>query len=226
MVVADVDGTLLGDDDELDHLLKALAERSIILVPNSSRPLASLNRSWDLAGRDGFPAQVGALGTEVEIGGVITDWSACFGSFDRQPIDLVLAGMGYQTNGDEFQTNLKASYSIPRDQWDAARMAIEEVVPVQVITSGATDFDVIPVGAGKPAPLQHLARSLGVDPKRMVGAGDSMNDLSLLMAAPHRIVVGNADPDLVEHTRGHAIHSRALYAGGVREGLAKLGVLA
>jgi hydroxymethylpyrimidine pyrophosphatase-like HAD family hydrolase len=226
MIVSDVDGTLLGDDHELAELLSALVDRiDVVLIPNSSRPIRSLWDSWRRVGIDPFPAQVGALGTEVELDGSATDWSQRFAEFDRRPIDRKLTGLGFHTNGAEFQSALKASYSIPRDRWEEATAAIDQIVPALVVTSGEADFDVIPIGAGKPAPLGYLREHFGVSPERMVAAGDSMNDLSMLLAVTNRIVVGNAEPALFDATAGRAFHSRREFAAGLRDGLGGLGVL-
>jgi sucrose-phosphate synthase len=227
MIVTDVDGTLLGDSRECVRLLEALAGRpDLVLVPNSSRPLASLSRSWQELDLEYLPAQVGALGTEVEVEGTLTDWAERFDGFDRYAIDLVLAGMGYNTNGEEFQTIHKASYAIPRSHWPEAIDAVRSVAGgAQVITSGEVDFDVIPAGAGKQAPLRFLAETFHIPAERMVAAGDSMIDYGLLMDVEHRIVVANAEPDLVRATGSDAIHTRRSFAAGLREGLETLGIL-
>jgi hydroxymethylpyrimidine pyrophosphatase-like HAD family hydrolase len=52
-----------------------------------------------------------------------------------------------------------------------------------------------------------------------------MNDLTMLTAAPHRIVVANAEPALIRSTRGSAFHSTRTHARGVAEGLQALGLL-
>jgi hydroxymethylpyrimidine pyrophosphatase-like HAD family hydrolase len=227
MIVTDVDGTLLGDTRECAQLLEALAGRpELILVPNSSRPLASLARSWQQLGTGSFLAQVGALGTEVQLEGATTNWGDRFDGFDRYAIDLVLAGLGFNTNGEEYQTIHKASYAIPRAQWPEAIEAVHSVVPdAQILTSGEVDFDVIPASAGKQAPLRFLEQAFHVSAARMVAAGDSMIDYDLLMSVEHRIVVANAEPELVRATGADAIHTVRSFAGGLKEGLEALGIL-
>jgi hydroxymethylpyrimidine pyrophosphatase-like HAD family hydrolase len=196
------------------------------MVPNSSRPLASLDSSWEqLDIGFVFPAQVGALGTEVTIGGEDTGWSDRFTGFDRAPIDRIMTGMGYKTNGDEFQTPLKASFDVPRQDWEWITATLRRQMAVGIVTSGDSDFDVIPSEAGKAAPMGYLADHFGIAPDHIVAAGDSMNDLSMLVAAAHRIVVANAEPALIRSTRGSAFLSTRPYAGGVAEGLDAFGLL-
>lgn len=225
MLVADVDGTLLGDSRELRALLAKLDASGVVVVPNSSRPLASLAASWAALGLGTWAAQVGALGTEVEIGGSLTSWGAAFSDFNRRDVDDVIGALGYVDNGDEFQTRLKASYRVPRQAWPAVSEAVLSVVDAQIVTSGDYDLDVIPAKAGKASPLAYLCDQLGVDWDRVVAAGDSMNDLQLLKAATEAIVVGNADPELVDSMEGRATVARAHFAAGVMEGLGMLGVL-
>jgi len=228
LVFADVDGTLIGDDRGWSNLGAALnANPNILMIPNSSRPLTSLQESWDrLQPQIRFPAQVGALGTEVSVGGKDVGWSGQFGPFDRDPIDRAMATMGYRTNGDEYQTSLKASYSVPQVQWASATSTLNRPTSIQIVTSGDSDFDVIPKGAGKAAPISFLADHFQVERSRIVGAGDSMNDLSMLRSTRHRIVVANADEALRESTKESAFQSASSHADGVIEGLRALGAMA
>jgi hypothetical protein len=227
LVVADVDGTLLGDADGWSGLITVLSSNPhIVMVPNSSRPLASLDSSWEQVdvGFE-FPAQVGALGTEVRIGGQDAGWSDRFTGFDRAAVDRTMTGMGYKTNGDEFQTPLKASFEVPRQDWGLVTATLRSLMPVGIVTSGDADFDVIPSEAGKAAPLGYLADHFGIAPENIVAAGDSMNDLTMLAAAAHGIVVANAEPALIRAARGSAFLSKHTYARGVADGLKALGVL-
>lgn len=227
LVVADVDGTLLGDADgwsELEAVLRSSPH--IVLVPNSSRPLASLDSSWEqLDVGFQFPATVGALGTEVRIGGRDVGWSDRFTGFDRAPVDRSMTGMGYKTNGDEFQTPLKASFEVPRQDWGWVAATLRRQMPVGIVTSGDSDFDVIPSEAGKAAPMGYLAGHFGIASDHIVAAGDSMNDLTMLAAAAHAIVVANAEPALIRAVRGSAFLSNHAYGRGVVDGLDALGLL-
>jgi hydroxymethylpyrimidine pyrophosphatase-like HAD family hydrolase len=226
LVVTDVDGTLIGDDDGWLRLGESLAVHpEVLLIPNSSRPLASLKKSWARQSRPiPFRAQVGALGTEVSVGGDDVGWSHRFSSFDRTPIDRLMTNMGFQTNGDEFQTPLKASYAVPKDRWGRVAELLQVCPPLKVVTSGVSDFDAIPVGAGKHAPIQFLADRFRVDPSRVVAVGDSTNDLDMLLSAQYRIVVGNADPALIDAIGGRSFVSHGTHANGVLEGLQALGL--
>lgn len=227
LVVADVDGTLLGDADGWSRLEAVLSSNPhIVLVPNSSRPLASLDFSWQLLEVGfPFPAQIGALGTEVTIGGQDAGWSSRFADFDRGPVDRAMTSMGYKTNGDEFQTPLKASFEVPSQDWEWVTATLHRHMPVGIVTSGDADFDVIPSEAGKAAPMGFIAEHFGIPPNRVVAAGDSMNDHTMLAAAEHGIVVANAEPALIRATRGSAFLSNHSYARGVAEGLTELGLL-
>lgn len=227
LVVADVDGTLLGDTEGWSGLVAVLSSNPhIVLVPNSSRPLASLDFSWELLEVGfPFPAQIGALGTEVTIGGRDAGWSRRFADFDRAPVDRAMTSMGYKTNGDEFQTPLKASFEVPSQDWGLVTATLRRHMPVGIVTSGDADFDVIPRQAGKAAPMGFIADHFGIAPKHVVAAGDSMNDHAMLAAAEYGIVVANAEPALIRATRGAAFLSNHSHARGVAEGLTEFGLL-
>jgi hydroxymethylpyrimidine pyrophosphatase-like HAD family hydrolase len=83
-------------------------------------------------------------------------------------------------------------------------------------------LDVLPQQASKGHSLLRLMGLKRIDPRSVVVAGDSMNDLSLFHTGFKGIVVGNAEPDLVEAVIPcHNIyHARREGAGGMLEGLA------
>ncbi len=61
-----------------------------------------------------------------------------------------------------------------------------------------TLIDILPPGATKGTGLEVLARTLGIGPEEIMVAGDNFNDLGMLEFAGTPIVMGNADPSLLE----------------------------
>ncbi len=167
MLVADVDDTLTGDDEALASLLAALREAGTVrLVLDSSRPIASV--ATTLAGLPvevAPDAVVGALGTEVVIRGEPRpEWQERFAGFDRAPVDLVMAALGWPPHPPELQTPFKASFAIPpAGRSEAERRVAGTGLAARCVYGDADFFDVIPAGAGKEAPLGYLATHLGVD---------------------------------------------------------------
>ncbi|HEY5728283.1 MAG TPA: HAD family hydrolase [Acidimicrobiia bacterium] len=230
MLVADVDDTLTGDDEALASLMAALREAGTVrLVLDSSRPIASV--ATTLAGLPvevAPDAVVGALGTEVVIRGEPRPgWQERFAGFDRAPVDLVMAALGWPLHPPELQTPFKASFAIPpAGRSEAERRVTGTGLAARCLHGDSDYFDVIPANAGKEAPLGYLATHLGVDGGRTVAAGDGSNDASLLMSAPHAIAVGNATPALRRALgRNGAYQAETAHAGGILEGLRAIGAL-
>jgi hydroxymethylpyrimidine pyrophosphatase-like HAD family hydrolase len=98
----------------------------------------------------------------------------------------------------------------------------------RLVWSSTTDLDIIPAKAGKGNAIRYLLDYLELDPKRLVVAGDSGNDLSMFEACPRGIVVANAQPELMrlrEEAADTLFFATAECAGGVTEGLRHFGVL-
>ena len=104
---------------------------------------------------------------------------------------------------------------------EEARAALDAAgLAARVILSHGELLDVLPARAGKAAAMAWVARRLGVDPRAIVAAGDSGNDLDMLEAAALGVIVG-ASPELAAlHGRPNVHRARAPHADGVLEGLA------
>ena len=103
-------------------------------------------------------------------------------------------------------------------------------VAVRIIVSGVGDWryvDCVAAGAGKLEALEHVRRKEGVSVERCVACGDSGNDVLMLAGKNPAIVVGNAQPDLVEWVmrqpqRGRVVLADQVGAKGILEGLMSL----
>lgn len=102
----------------------------------------------------------------------------------------------------------------------------------RLIVSGKGDWryvDLVPVQAGKLQALEYARQALGFDRDATVACGDSGNDIDMLQGEHHAVVVGNAQPDLMEWARGaqaaggaRPLVTRAGRALGILEGLQQL----
>ncbi|GAB4820554.1 hypothetical protein N2152v2_007600 [Parachlorella kessleri] len=107
-----------------------------------------------------------------------------------------------------------------------------EGVQAQVIISGVGDWryvDCVAARAGKLAALEYVRTLYGVPRERCVAAGDSGNDILMLGGANPAIVVGNAQPELVEWflrqpQSSRLVMSDAPLGRGLLEGLARHGL--
>jgi hypothetical protein len=227
LLVTDVDDTLAGDWSSLREFAESCA--SVLLVLNSSRPRSSLAVTIaefpDELRIDGV---VSALGTEIEVGGKFCcKWQERFADWDRSLVDRILAEEGCEPHPHEMQTAFKASFAVPASRWSAVAEKIFQTVPgSRVITSGKSDFDVIPARADKGAAALHVAALLGIPRARMIVAGDSGNDLSMFQVADRAIAVGNARRELIDAADpARTYFARAPRAAGLIEGLLHWGAL-
>lgn len=219
LLIADADATLLGDDMALQALRRVVAQRRIAVMVNSSRSVASVRRS--LRGRLAPMAIAGGMGTELEMfGRRVAAWERRFAAWDAEAVHAILAGLGLTPHPAEHQLAAKVSYAVPPARRPEVSRALAAAPPHRVVVSGATDFDVIPRGAGKGAVARYAARRLGVPEHRVVTAGDSANDADLLgFGTP--ILVGNATPGLRRALRHRPIRpARLSRASAIREALA------
>jgi len=229
LLVADLDDTLLGEPEEFRAFEAAVARAGLLWALNSSRPLGSVHEGLERDGLAPAPdAWIGAMGTEIEIGGEpLKAWTGRFSGFDRGTVDRVLETLGFEPHADEFQTPFKASFAVPSGHWEVARRALEAAgVEAQFLGSGESDFDVLPPGAGKGEATRFLAGYFDVDPDRLIVAGDSANDLAMFAVSRRGIVVGNARRELrAAVKKEHAYFAEGPRARGVLEGLRHFGAM-
>ena len=228
LLVTDLDDTLLGDDAAFSRFVRTTTSVGGLAVAiNSSRPLHSIRSTLSEVAVAWQPvAIVGALGTEIELEGRrIPEWSDRFGNFDRAPIDSLMSRLGHPPHAPEYQTPLKASFTVPAAVQDEAADAVAALgMETMIIRSGSSNFDVIPTGAGKGSAAQWLATRLEIPPGNVIAAGDSRNDVDMLLSA-RGIAVGNASPELKQLLAGSgAYFASAAHANGVVEGLRHHGV--
>ena len=109
---------------------------------------------------------------------------------------------------------------------DAVAEVIERVrdLPVDVLRSADRYLDVLPRGTSKGRTLTRLVAHLGIDPDRVLVAGDTLNDLSLYQHGFPGVVVGGAEPALLHATADlpRVRHATAPGAGGILEALREL----
>lgn len=109
---------------------------------------------------------------------------------------------------------------------DELRAAVEEL-DCDLLWSAGRYLDVLPRGVSKGAALKGLAQMEGFDLEAVIVAGDTLNDLSMYATGFRGIVVGGAEPALVERVRKMA---RVFIAedegcGGILAGLAHHGTV-
>lgn len=227
LLVSDVDGTLTGNDEGV-RALAGLGVQ-IALVLNSSRPRASVVDTLErLPPSLRVAGLISGMGTEICLRGADQpEWTRSFRNWDRGRVDGFMSTLGILHHRSELQTPYKASFSVPAHRWSYFRRRVLDICPdSQVITSGESDFDVIPAEAGKDKAMVWVMRRMGFEPSQVIVAGDSGNDLTMFNAARMAIAVGNSRKELVERVDPNRTYfAKEDHGLGVIEGLKHWGAI-
>jgi sucrose-6F-phosphate phosphohydrolase len=229
LLVSDVDNTLLGDDVALERFSDwyATAKDYLRLAYNSGRFPRSLAHSVRNTGLPEPDAFIGGVGTEITLspsGERLRDWPPAADGWDAAAIRSVLmAHKELRPQPDHLQSEFKVSfYGDELDEIFVAhlhRQLADLGHMVEIVYSSNRDLDVLPAGVNKGTAIGFLADHWGIDPQRVLVAGDSGNDLDMFRQGFRGIVVGNAHPELKELSEPHVFHASGHYAAGVLEGL-------
>lgn len=228
LFVSDVDDTLLGDENALIDLADALqlGRNSLIIAYNSSRPCASLFKTLETIPHIPHPDYlIGGMGTEIQevkTEKLLTEYTQQLRKdWEYHRITAIMDNMGYQAHPQEFQTFFKASYDIPDvASYKKILHCLQAAsLKAKTIYSGGKNLDIIPCNGGKGNALEYFRQQLGIPPQHVIVAGDSENDLEMLVAPYRCIIVANATRPLKQLTGDYIYHTSLPYAGGILEGL-------
>lgn len=246
LLVTDIDGTLIGERDSTLALRDAvIAERDrlsrfgarLYWVINTGRTRDSthevlLENGFEL---DEFDALVTCVGAELFLGPepeACTNYHAALSAsgFDPARVRAALGGLSFLSlQPDSEQRPHKVSYHAPDEPQLRGRVALAlSQLPFETHCVYAHDnyLDIAPYNGAKGGAVQHLLQQWGLPSQRVVAAGDSGNDLSMLDRGWHGIVVGNGHAQLAALRGSPRVYfARAHYAGGIHEGLRELGFL-
>ncbi|RYJ03953.1 MAG: glycosyltransferase [Acetobacteraceae bacterium] len=233
LLVCDIDGTLTGCRSGASAFAAWRARRALPFIVATGRPFdtaRAILRDWQLPLPDAFIVDVG---TRLMLPTVDGGWQECpryatqlAEGWDRAAVAATLAGLDLVPQPAATAGMFKLSYfGAPRDA-EAIRAALTAAgLRARVIHSHGRLIDVLAPGGGKAAAIAAYAAQRGITLADCVAAGDSGNDLDMLDACGHAIVVGNADADLDRLRRRHGLRRVARHhAAGVMEGLAALGL--
>ena len=105
--------------------------------------------------------------------------------------------------------------------FDARALDIVAGLGLDGLISADRYFDVLPRDVSKGPSLLRLLTHLGIDNRKVLVAGDTLNDLSMLTMGLPAVAVGNSEPALIEALDGHAhVHrAREEGVGGIAEAI-------
>ena len=235
LLAADIDGTLLGDEagEAALHALRRDRRADFLLAVISGRSRTSI-LELVRAGRLPAPDFIGsAVGTELldyadPHNALGRKYAAqVSGEWDLNKIYALGEGAGIRRQTfAEGQPLYQAGFN-----WDgqpetlaAFRQRLSAAPDVQILPSANTFIDVFPQPLGKGGLARFLQRALGLDPARVVVAGDSGNDRGMFETEFQGILPCNALDEL-KATAGQPWHYHSPLPGGrgVLDGLRRLG---
>ncbi|SNY91326.1 HAD-superfamily hydrolase, subfamily IIB [Cohaesibacter sp. ES.047] len=232
VLATDLDGTFLGgsaDDRKALYDWIEAHRDSVGLVFVTGRDPEFI---VDLTGRQGVPRPdyvVGDVGTTIAQ--VMTDGSVA-------PIPALEQDIAatWNDSGDAVREALegapgltlqptafryRVSYDMDPDTFDKHACEVVEDMGHDWLISANCYFDVLPKGFSKGPSLLKLIDHLGLDQQKVLAAGDTLNDLSMLECGVPAVAVGGSEEPLLSRVRSldHVHKASAIGAAGITEAI-------
>lgn len=229
ILATDLDGTLLGGDDEARYRLyaslRALGD-DVMVIYVTGRGLESV---MSLLSDPVLPqphyviADVGATIVSVpELSAVEPLQHAIEARWPGEQQVLSQLETFEQLERQAVPQERRCSYWVEGAESIPAKLpAAVRALGCELLVSAGRYLDVLPGGVSKGATLSALIEYLGLPIERVVVAGDTLNDLSMYQIGAPGIVVGRAEQPLVDAVRQQSTVyvARAAGAEGIAEGL-------
>jgi sucrose-6F-phosphate phosphohydrolase len=240
LIVFDIDETLINNYSDTNDFYKKWKKIKFKVTPflcyNSGRlpdDLHNLINSNIIPKPDYFIAGVGTSIYDYKKGLTIKEFSQILEEgWNQEKVRAVMEDSGNQISKqpEQFQNEFKSSWYYDNATEDEIhkieKLLKSEGLDVNVVYSSSRHLDVLPKWANKGNSLEWLLKYLDISPEETIVAGDSGND-SAMFKIPHinGIVVGNAQPELYQETKGLSVfYSEKYRYEAVLEGLRHFGL--
>lgn len=205
VLATDLDGTFLGGSPEararLTGFFRDHPDRTLLYVTGrSARSVTQLVADGTLPRPDAMICDVGSYvahadGSPYE-GPLLDDIRARWG----ERSDAVKAAFA-TVDGLRLQDAFgpyRVSYYFDAPEMLPLALEIAEALGCDGLVSDDKYFDVLPKGVNKGSTLTRLLAEWGVRHDEVLVAGDTLNDLAMLASGLPAVVVGNAEPALLD----------------------------
>lgn len=225
LLATDLDGTLVGDQNSLQTLLNFYNNQpyNVSLIYITGRHYQS---ALSLINEENLPVPdvlITDVGTAIYIGESLAQdlvWSQRLKqSWMPEKIDAIACQIPNLVSQELPVTNRCSYYATDITVVEAFRAALDQAgISYKLIYSGGRDVDILPAGSGKGQALQYILNMYQLDDAKLLVAGDSGNDAEMLTMGFPSVIVGNAQPELLEQQRHPSIYrATESYAGGIHE---------
>lgn len=230
LIVTDLDNTLTGDDEALERF-KALIDthKNIGFGIATGRRLDSAMQLIEQLGLPQPDLIDTDAGTQLHYGAGLTpdrSWQKSIGyAWKPDEISKVLSEVeGLYRQDDEHQSEFKISYELDMKVGPSISkiktMLREAGVRARVLLSLGMFVDIIPVRGGSDYSMRHVLWKWGFAPEHVLVAGDSGNDVGMLLGRTLGVVVGNHSKELNRlKNRPRVYFAEASHAAGILEGI-------
>jgi sucrose-phosphate synthase len=230
LIITDLDNTLTGDDQSLRALVELMNKHDHIgFGIATGRRLDSVLSLIDELGLPRPDLIDTDCGTQLHYGeDLVPDrsWQQQIGyAWQPDEIRKVLDELpGFFPQDDEKQSDYKVSYDIDAKQAPSTtqikKILREAGLRARVILSLGMYLDVIPVRGGSDLSMRHVLWKWGFAPERVLVAGDSGNDVGMLLGRTLGVVVANHSKELNRlRNRPRVYFAKSSHAAGILEGI-------
>lgn len=229
VLATDLDGTFLGGtEEERRALYQALQERDdVLLVFVTGRDVDFIR---ELIAQPGMPCPryiVGDVGTSVydvaadfaPVTELEAEIAARWDNANARVMDMLEGEPGIELQPTPFRHRVSYYYK-PAELREETVRKIEDA-GFDCLTSADLYLDVLPKGIAKGPTLRRMVDTLALPSDKVLAAGDTMNDLSMLDSGFKAVAVGNSEDRLVAALPDapHIYRSRGHGAAGVLEAI-------